>query len=52
MIAGDVYYTTIGNESTPDLDTGFASWYQDFPHPDDFFRPTAARRQHPADQQQ
>ena len=39
VIAGDVYYTTIGNESTPDLDTGFASWYQDFPHPDDFFRP-------------
>jgi peptide/nickel transport system substrate-binding protein len=39
VIAGDVYYTTIGNASTPDLDTGFASWYQDFPHPDDFFRP-------------
>ena len=39
VIAGDVYYTTIGNLSTPDLDTGFASWYQDFPHPDDFFRP-------------
>lgn len=39
VIAGDVYYTTIGNQSTPDLDTGFASWYQDFPHPDDFFRP-------------
>jgi peptide/nickel transport system substrate-binding protein len=39
VIAGDVYYTTIGNQSTADLDTGFASWYQDFPHPDDFFRP-------------
>jgi peptide/nickel transport system substrate-binding protein len=39
VIAGDVYYTTIGNQSTQDLDTGFASWYQDFPHPDDFFRP-------------
>jgi peptide/nickel transport system substrate-binding protein len=39
VIAGDVYFTTIGNESTPDLDTGFASWFQDFPHPDDFFRP-------------
>ena len=23
----------------PDLDTGFGYWYQDFPHPDDFFRP-------------
>ncbi|WP_197382880.1 ABC transporter substrate-binding protein [Mycolicibacterium mengxianglii] len=39
VIAGDVYFTTIGNNSTPDLDTGFANWYQDFPHPDDFFRP-------------
>jgi|ERR1700682_4004855 len=39
VIAGDVYFTTIGNETTPDLDTGFADWFQDFPHPDDFFRP-------------
>jgi len=39
VIAGDVYWTTIGNQSTPDMDTGFADWYQDFPHPDDFFRP-------------
>jgi peptide/nickel transport system substrate-binding protein len=39
VIAGDVYFTTIGNQSTPDLDTGFADWFQDFPHPDDFFRP-------------
>ncbi len=39
VIAGDVYFTTIGNQSTPDLDTGFSDWFQDFPHPDDFFRP-------------
>ncbi|MHC9291306.1 ABC transporter substrate-binding protein [Mycobacterium sp. LTG2003] len=39
VIAGDVYWTTIGNQTTPDLDTGFADWFQDFPHPDDFFRP-------------
>ena len=39
VIAGDVYWTTIGNQSTPDVDTGFANWFQDFPHPDDFFRP-------------
>jgi peptide/nickel transport system substrate-binding protein len=39
VIAGDVYFTTIGNETTPDLDTGFTDWFQDFPHPDDFFRP-------------
>jgi peptide/nickel transport system substrate-binding protein len=39
VISGDVYFTTIGNEKTPDLDTGFSDWFQDFPHPDDFFRP-------------
>ena len=39
VIAGDVYWATIGNQSTPDIDTGFADWFQDFPHPDDFFRP-------------
>jgi peptide/nickel transport system substrate-binding protein len=39
VIAGDVYWATIGNSSTPDVDTGFAAWFQDFPHPDDFFRP-------------
>lgn len=39
VIAGDVYFQTIGNEKTPDLDTGFSDWFQDFPHPDDFFRP-------------
>ena len=39
MISGDTYFQAIGNQSTPDLDTGFANWFQDFPHPDDFFRP-------------
>ena len=39
VIAGDVYFTMIGNQSTPDLDTGFADWFQDFPHPNDFFQP-------------
>lgn len=39
VISGDVYWATIGNQSTPDLDTGFGDWFQDFPHPDDFFRP-------------
>ena len=39
VIAGDVYWTTIGNQSTPDVDTGFGDWFEDYPHPDDFFRP-------------
>ena len=37
IIGGDVYFSTIGNTSTPDLDTGFADWFQDYPHPNDFF---------------
>lgn len=33
------YFTLIGNASTPDLDTGWANWLLDFPHPDDYFGP-------------
>jgi peptide/nickel transport system substrate-binding protein len=39
IIGGDVYFTTIGNLKTPDLDTGFGDWFQDYPHPNDFFQP-------------
>lgn len=35
-INADNYYTIIGNESTPDLDTGWLSFYEDYPHPNDF----------------
>ncbi len=37
-INADVYISVIGNESTPDLDTGWGNWYQDYPHPFDFFQ--------------
>lgn len=33
------YFTVIGNESTPDLDTGFGNWLLDYPHPNDYFEP-------------
>lgn len=33
------YFTVIGNRNTPNLDTGWSNWFEDFPHPDDFFRP-------------
>jgi peptide/nickel transport system substrate-binding protein len=39
-VAGLDYFTAIGSSSTPDLDTGWANWYADYSHPDDFFRPT------------
>jgi peptide/nickel transport system substrate-binding protein len=38
----DNYFTVIGNTSTPDLDTGWANWFEDYPHPDDFFGPMLA----------
>lgn len=36
------YYTIIGNVSTPDVDTGWAAFYQDYPNPNDFFQPLFA----------
>ena len=38
-INADNYFGIIGNLSTPDLDTGWADWLQDYPHPNDFFQP-------------
>jgi peptide/nickel transport system substrate-binding protein len=38
-INADNYYTIIGNETTPDLDTGWLSFYEDYPNPNDFFQP-------------
>jgi peptide/nickel transport system substrate-binding protein len=42
ILNADNYFTVIGNQSTPDLDTGFANWFQDYPHPNDFFQPLLA----------
>ena len=39
VLNADNYFSVIGNASTPDLDTGWASWFQDYPHPNDFFQP-------------
>jgi peptide/nickel transport system substrate-binding protein len=35
----DNYVSIIGNQSTPDLDTGWYDWFEDYPHPNDFFEP-------------
>ena len=42
IINPDNYFTVIGNASTPDLDTGWTDWYEDYPHPSDFFGPLLA----------
>jgi peptide/nickel transport system substrate-binding protein len=38
VLNGDNYYTVVGNESTPDLDTGWLAFYEDYPHPNDFLQ--------------
>ncbi|HEY1236745.1 MAG TPA: ABC transporter substrate-binding protein [Solirubrobacterales bacterium] len=42
VINADNYFTVIGNETTPNLDTGWTDWFQDYPHPNDFFGPLLA----------
>jgi peptide/nickel transport system substrate-binding protein len=37
VVNADNYFTVIGNQATPDLDTGFANFFEDYPHPNDFF---------------
>lgn len=37
VLNADNYSTVIGNTSTPELDTGWTDWFEDYPHPNDFF---------------
>ncbi len=39
VINADNYFAVIGNEKTPDLDIGWASWFPDYPHPNSFLEP-------------
>jgi peptide/nickel transport system substrate-binding protein len=39
VLNADNYFTVIGNTSTPDLDTGWANWFVDYPNPISFFEP-------------
>jgi peptide/nickel transport system substrate-binding protein len=39
ILNADNYFTVIGNDSTPDLDTGFAAWFAEYPNPNAFFQP-------------
>ncbi|HEU5062705.1 MAG TPA: ABC transporter substrate-binding protein [Solirubrobacterales bacterium] len=41
-ISADNYTTVTGNATTPDLDAGWSNWFQDYPHPNDFFQPLLA----------
>lgn len=39
VLGADNYFIVIGTPSTPNLDTGFGNWFEDYPHPNDFFSP-------------
>ncbi len=41
-LGADNYFQTIGNASTPDVDAGWTNWFQDYPHPNNFFQPLLA----------
>ncbi|HEU4461127.1 MAG TPA: ABC transporter substrate-binding protein [Solirubrobacterales bacterium] len=42
LLSADNFSTVIGNQSTPNLDAGWFNWFQDYPHPNDFFQPLLA----------
>jgi peptide/nickel transport system substrate-binding protein len=42
VLSSDNYFTVMGNASTPDLDTGWVNWFEDYPNPNDFFQPLLA----------
>lgn len=39
VVSPENYFSVIGRPSTPSLDTGWADWFEDYPHPNDFFGP-------------
>jgi peptide/nickel transport system substrate-binding protein len=42
VLSGDNYFTVITNSSTPELDTGWANWFLEYPSPIGFFGPLLA----------
>lgn len=39
VLNADNYFAVVGNASTADLDAGYTSWFQDYPHPNNFMQP-------------
>ncbi|HEY2480544.1 MAG TPA: ABC transporter substrate-binding protein [Solirubrobacterales bacterium] len=42
VLSPDNYFTVITNSSTPELDTGWANWFLEYPSPNGFFGPLLA----------
>lgn len=38
-LSADIYFEQVGNQSTSDVDIGWASWFSDYPNPNAFFQP-------------
>lgn len=41
-INAEVYFPAVSNSKTPDVDTGWLNWFQDYPNPNNFFEPLLA----------
>ena len=50
ILDGGVYFQTIGNQKTK-AQTGFANWFQDFPHPKNFMFLVDGKSIHPTNNQ-
>lgn len=42
VLSADFYFTAIGRPARANLDTGWSDWFEDYPHPNDFFQPLLA----------
>jgi peptide/nickel transport system substrate-binding protein len=42
VLGADFYFSAIGRPARADLDTGWSDWFEDYPHPNDFFQPLLA----------
>jgi peptide/nickel transport system substrate-binding protein len=42
VLSPDNYFAVITNSSTPELDTGWANWFLEYPSPNGFFQPLLA----------
>jgi peptide/nickel transport system substrate-binding protein len=42
ILSAGLYFWPISKPATPNLDTGWSDWFEDYPHPNDFFQPLLA----------
>jgi peptide/nickel transport system substrate-binding protein len=42
VLSADFYFSAIGRSARANLDTGWSDWFEDYPHPNDFFQPLLA----------